>query len=346
MKIHEQRQGPVTIMRAEGRLDATSAPEADRRLAALSEGGARQIVLDLSGVEYVSSAGLRVFLAAAKRMQRAQGRLALAAPAPQVREILDLAGFAAILPVCETVADAVGRFPAADAPAAPAPAPLPLAHGPLSFAEELFLLALDDGQGVLRLVSAPAFDYALAGALLMELALRGCIDADLARLTVTAAASTGDPLLDEALEGLQQAAEPRPTSFWLKQLAGQSGRIQEQVLARLVQKGILKQESRRILWVFEVRRYPLIDKREIRDVRARLHDLILSDDIPDARDVVLVSLGSASRLLDELFTPEESERAQARIRALARLDLIGRDLSLAVREIERAMGIALMALKL
>ena len=57
MTINESKQGAVTIVQAQGRLDATSAPETDRRLAALITAGARQVVFDLSGLDYVSSAG-------------------------------------------------------------------------------------------------------------------------------------------------------------------------------------------------------------------------------------------------------------------------------------------------
>jgi len=211
----------------------------------------------------------------------------------------------------------------------------------LSFAEEIFLLALDDKQGVIKPLPVSALDYALAGALLMDLALQDRIDTDLTSLSVTATKPTGDPILDDTLRDLQQKPEPQPTSFWLKHFADQSKRIQERVLERLIQKGILKQQNRRILWVFEVRRYPLMDNHEVKEVKTRLRELILSDDIPDAREVVLINLGNACRLLDDLFTPAEYERVRPRIIALARLDLIGQEMAKSIREIERTMAIAM-----
>lgn len=351
MTIRETREGSLTLVRLQGRLDAASAPETDRRLAALIHGGARQVVLDLSGVEYVSSAGLRVFLAAAKRMQQAHGKLGLASPTSQVRQILDMAGFAAVLPVFGTMAQAVAdcagvKISPPRAASVPAAAPVPAGHGLLSFAEEIYLLALDGQRGVLKPLPASALDYALAGAVLMELAIQGRIDTDLDALKVTSSTPTANPLLDETLRKLQQKPEPQPTSVWLKRLADQSERIEARVLTCLVQRGILKKDNRRILWVFEVCRYPLIDNREIKEVRSRLRELILSDDIPDPRDIVLISMGSACQLLDDLFQPEECGRARARIRALARLDLIGREMSHAVREIERAMAVVMANLQL
>ena len=211
----------------------------------------------------------------------------------------------------------------------------------LSFAEEIYLLALDDKQGIIKPLPVSALDYSLAGALLMELALQNRIDTDLSSLKVVDPQPTGDQLLDETLRELQQKTEPQPTNYWLKCFADQSRRIQEKVLARLIQKGILKQENKRILWVFEVRRYPLLNNKEITEVRTRLRNLILSDEIPDPREVVLINLANACRLLDDIFSDEELDRLRPRITALAKLDIIGQEMFRSIREIERTMAIAM-----
>lgn len=335
MTINESKQGAVTIVQAQGRLDATSAPETDRRLAALITAGARQVVFDLSGLDYVSSAGLRVFLAAAKRMKQAQGKLTLASPAPQIRQVFELAGFATILPIFATLPEAIDGCAGTVAPPSAA---LASASGVLSLAEEIYLLALDDTLGLIKPLPTAALDYALAAALLMELALRDRIDTDLTTLKVTSVMPLGDPLLDDTLQELLQQPEPQPTSFWLERLAERSQRIEERTLARLIEKGILKQENRRVLWVFKVRRYPLLDDREVKEVRTRLRELILGDAIPDPRDAVLISLGSACRLLHDLLTAAEADQARSRIAALARLDLIGREMASAIRGIERSVA--------
>jgi len=330
MHIVEKKQGAVTIAQLSGRLDAGSAPSVDAELGALVTEGARQMVVDLSDVAYVSSAGLRALLTAAKKMQQTDGRLVLAAASPQVHAVLEMAGFAAIIPVFDTVSQACAGFAPVSEPPSPAPCPL-------TIAEEIYVMALDDHEGVIKPMPAFALDYALAGALLMELALDNRIDSDLTTLKVIASEKTGDPLLDETLETLQACAEPQPTAYWLKQLADQSGRIEERVLESLIRKGVLRQENRRILWVFEVRRYPVQDDREVKEVCARLRELIIGDAIPDPRDVVLICLGSACRLLDDLFSSDEFERFNPRIAALSRLDLIGHEMVAAIREIERVM---------
>ncbi len=103
MQIAVSRKGNVDIVQAQGRLDAATASGLDQRLASMIDAGSRRVALDLSGIEYVSSAGLRVFLSAAKRLQQVQGKLSLAAPTPQVRQLFEMAGLAGVLPVFDTV---------------------------------------------------------------------------------------------------------------------------------------------------------------------------------------------------------------------------------------------------
>ncbi|MCA1809067.1 MAG: STAS domain-containing protein [Kiritimatiellia bacterium] len=107
MQISETDRDHVKVVSLSGRLDSLSSPDAEKRLLNLVEAGARKMVLDCQGLEYISSAGLRVLLTLAKHLGAVQGNLLLAAPADQVREVLDIAGFADILPVCASVDEAV-----------------------------------------------------------------------------------------------------------------------------------------------------------------------------------------------------------------------------------------------
>ncbi len=339
MTVNQRKEGSVVILTLQGKLDLDSAPELDRVITKLIDDEVRQIVLDLSGLEYISSAGLRVLLSGAKRLRHVQGKLVLASPAPQVKKILDISGFSTILQIFDNMPDAVEKCTLSEDVHPETAKP---AHFKLTVAEEIFLLALDKNHGAIRKLPDYSLDYALASALLMELELCDRIDVDLKMLKVASTAPTGEPLLDETLLELRQIKEPKTISFWLERLTAQKDEFQRQVLAQLIRKGILKQENRRILWVFEIHRYPLMDDREVKEVRTRLRELILSDDIPDARDVVLISLGSACRLLDSLFTAEEKERANSRISSLSRLDLISHALEDSIMEIERKIAIASM----
>ncbi|MCC6134095.1 MAG: STAS domain-containing protein [Candidatus Contendobacter sp.] len=108
MDIQEQRQGNITILKPVGRLDSLSCREFETRLlAALDDNQA--VAVDCAALDYISSAGLRVLLVAAKR-NRAGGRLALAELRDNVREVFEISGFSAIFVIHPTVAAAVAAL--------------------------------------------------------------------------------------------------------------------------------------------------------------------------------------------------------------------------------------------
>lgn len=203
----------------------------------------------------------------------------------------------------------------------------------LSFAEEVLLLALDDRKGVLRPLPSHTLKLGLAGAFLLELALSGHIDTDTEVLSIVRSTPTDTLLLNEILTRIQKADTPRPAAHWLKEIAWQMPEMEERVLESLVKKGVLRVENHKILWVFTSRRYPVMDGREIREVQSRLRDLITGDSLPDARDAVLVGLVHACHLFEGMFTDEELDRYSERIRNLARLELIGREVNRAIAAI-------------
>jgi anti-anti-sigma factor len=81
-----------------GRLDGSNAPAAEKELIALVESSG-SVDVNLAGLEYVSSAGLRVFLAAAKAAKGKGGKLVLVSPKPAVLEVLQISGFDRILEI-------------------------------------------------------------------------------------------------------------------------------------------------------------------------------------------------------------------------------------------------------
>jgi len=89
-----------------GRLDAEAAPEFEQRCARLIEGQSRTLIVNVGALDYLSSAGLRVLLITGKALQRQNGRLVLVASAGPVRQIVELAGFDKIFPLCTTVDEA------------------------------------------------------------------------------------------------------------------------------------------------------------------------------------------------------------------------------------------------
>ena len=84
------------------RFDAYSAKEVETALKELIEGGTKKIICDFSQTEYISSAGLRVLLATAKSLQRADGNIALCSLKPYVREVFETAGFTQLFKIYDS----------------------------------------------------------------------------------------------------------------------------------------------------------------------------------------------------------------------------------------------------
>ena len=102
--------GEVTVLTVTGKLDVTTVPAFDAVLLDLIAKGRRRIVVDLGGLEYISSAGLRVLLVAAKRLQPASGRLVMAGAKGLVARVLDISGFAETIETCTTAEEAIARL--------------------------------------------------------------------------------------------------------------------------------------------------------------------------------------------------------------------------------------------
>ena len=95
MNINIEKENGVTILKIEGRLDTTTAPELEKAINAEGE-ALKNLVLDFKGVDYISSAGLRVLLTAQKKMN-AQGHMELTNVSEAVMDIFEMTGFADIL---------------------------------------------------------------------------------------------------------------------------------------------------------------------------------------------------------------------------------------------------------
>ncbi len=209
----------------------------------------------------------------------------------------------------------------------------------LRFAEEVLLLLLHDHNGRFARVPEWSLNYALAGSVLMDLALENRIDTDLERLVVINDSPLGDEMLDPVLEEICAADETHDARFWVERAAGRAEEIRELALERLVQAGVLERRDDRFLWVFKSRRYPVIDGRAEREVKMRIMEVLFSDEIPHPRDVVIICLADACNLFNLILSKRESERAAARILQVRKLDLIGQATTQAIRDIEVTLAL-------
>jgi len=99
MDIHEERKDGFLVLGLEGQLDAVSSKRFEEKVLAVIDGGETRFVIDLSRIDYVSSAGLRVFLATSKRLTPTGGKVVLCSVHEPVREVFDIVGFFSIFSI-------------------------------------------------------------------------------------------------------------------------------------------------------------------------------------------------------------------------------------------------------
>lgn len=110
MEIWESKSDGIVVLVVVGKLDAATAPLFDERTAPLLARGETRFVIDLSHLDYISSAALRRLLLLAKQAAAAGGKVVLAAlPAP-VREIFELAGFTQVFAIHASREEALQSF--------------------------------------------------------------------------------------------------------------------------------------------------------------------------------------------------------------------------------------------
>ena len=110
MKITPTKQDALTILELEGRLDTLSANSLEKEISKILQREDCHLLIDCTGLDFVSSSGLRVLLATAKHMNRIKRKIALSSLQPKVKDVFDLAGFTMLFPIYGTKADGIAAF--------------------------------------------------------------------------------------------------------------------------------------------------------------------------------------------------------------------------------------------
>lgn len=190
-------------------------------------------------------------------------------------------------------------------------------------ATDLLLLALDDERGTVLSQAAIGLNYGLAGAIVMELALRGRIDVNDDKVS-TIGPVTDDALLDDALRTI--ATTPgKDLSHWVWHLSRDLGGLRQRLLDRLVARGTLEKRERRVLLLFHQNVYPERDARVEHDIRTRVDDALLHSQSPDAQTACLIHLAAACRITDAIYPRDQHQAIKARIDALGDAGIAGAD---------------------
>jgi anti-sigma B factor antagonist len=110
MEITTKTINDVEIVFLNGRLDAYNSNLVEKKLDELIDSGKIKMVADLSGVEYISSSGLRVMLSSLKKLDKLGGTLKLSSLQPYVMEVFEIAGFTQLFQIYDSEDEAVTSF--------------------------------------------------------------------------------------------------------------------------------------------------------------------------------------------------------------------------------------------
>ncbi len=110
MEIKTRQVDDVLIVEITGRLDTKGSGPAAEQMALLAQGGNDKILVNLSALEFLSSSGLRVLLRTAKLLPKPEGKMMICQARGVVKEVLEIAGFDALLDIHDTEAAALANF--------------------------------------------------------------------------------------------------------------------------------------------------------------------------------------------------------------------------------------------
>jgi anti-sigma B factor antagonist len=110
MEIITTMHGGATVLAVNGRVDTTTAGDLESAINSLITEGNRRLLLDFGGVTYISSGGLRVLLATAKKLRNDSDRYALCRLSPEVQKVMKLAGFTSIFSIFPSQDEALATW--------------------------------------------------------------------------------------------------------------------------------------------------------------------------------------------------------------------------------------------
>ena len=210
----------------------------------------------------------------------------------------------------------------------------------ITLTEELLLLTLEDEGGHFVRLPDQSLAYALAGAVLMDLALKKRVDSDATKLFVVNPEPVGLSFLDPRLEELVNEKSELNAKAWVVRFADHSQQIRTEAIAKLCERGVLCQKEERVLWAFKRRAYPIVDDHEIREAKLRIVNLLMGDEIPDPHDAMLIGLAKASCLLPRILSSAECERVVPRLEQISHVDLISQATLKVIAEMHENISIA------
>jgi hypothetical protein len=207
----------------------------------------------------------------------------------------------------------------------------------LTMLEEVVLLAVDEKNGQLRSTREFGTAYALVGAIFFDLALAGKIDTGTESIRIVDTSPTGNATLDRVLGQMTKRPDLTTVRAWIEEMFLDREDLEGEALSSLIAQGILRHEVSKLLWIIDVERFPMVNNRHQQHVKLRLARAILTDEIPDTRDIMLVSIAEPCGLLGYVLSSAELANRKDRIEMLCNLETISRKVAAAILNLDSSL---------
>ena len=202
----------------------------------------------------------------------------------------------------------------------------------LNLIDQLTLLALDDERGTF-VADSTAYSYAIAGAIIMELALEERIDLSGEKVVVKDKSKTGDKIIDTYFETISESEKERKVKSWVERIGSKANKIKLATIDKLIDDRILEKREDKILWVFSYNKYPTQNPRLENHLRNRLYDIIVNSHRPELKEIMLLNLIQSCSLGKEVFGKEHAKTFKRKLKTINEYDHLGDSVSKSVKEI-------------
>ena len=210
----------------------------------------------------------------------------------------------------------------------------------LNLLEKYLLIALDDDKGSF-VNDSIHLHYGFAGAILLEMAIRGKIEVFGEKIILKDRATEKEIALNKAIELMVEEGGMK-TKDLVGKLSKKASEFKNDTLQKLINKGVLEKKEGKILWIFPNDKYPTQNNLPENKLRQRLNDVVLYGKKAEAEDVMLLSLINVAGLTKEAFRDAEDRKAIAKkIEAMTSDMKLSQVINASIREIQAAIMIAI-----
>lgn len=208
--------------------------------------------------------------------------------------------------------------------------------------EGLMLLALNDEKGT---TEGYYIEYTAAAAILSELLLsqRIKVNADNKdKVEVLDDSSTGDPIMDEALQKIAGNKKPDTLKNWVMAL-GQIKNLKHKIAEQLVADGIIKADEKKVLWIFTQKIYPEVNPEPETYLKREMRRLVLDKPLEiQPKIALMVALAQSAHLLNQVFSKEELKQHKKRIEQISKGEELGEITADVIEGVQAAVMVAVM----